>query len=337
MLGYSFATYSILNLLLVFLGVRNGVADRQYLKTAGDGLLFGLFGLRVARLPLPIGGAINGAGLPVAVGVAFGIVLAVYARKRAVRHFAAVIGSGSLLCVMLTDSRGGMFAAVIAAVIVIALPRRLLEGTRWLALAAPVFPLVLTAVTIALGGSAWLVSISRSADANTGALSGRPLIWAMVASSFAHFETIHLVGYGALGQIASRVGDKYASVFERDYESANTNGAHNVVLQAMLDVGYLGAAIQLLLLFALLKYLARAVEQSRSEQYSWDAAALVCAIYIIFAGMTGEAISFTTPVTLTAFLALNIHALFSPPVDLERVPTRRRTQARPLVSSDVLR
>lgn len=316
MLAWSLSVYSLLNILLIVLGVRNSLADRQYLTNAGDGLLFGILGLRVSRLPLPIGGAINGAGLPVAIGVAIGIVIAVYAKERRVRRFAMLVGVSSFLCVMITDSRGGAFAALIAASIIIVMPRSRLVAARWLAIAAPVFPLALTAATVALGGSAWLMALSRSADANSGALSGRPLIWAVVAAHFSRFEPVHLIGYGALGQIASRVGDKYASVFERDYESANTNGAHNIVLQALLDVGYVGALIQILLLFVVIQALGRRVAKSSGKQFSWDAAALVGAIYIIFAGMTGEAVSFTTPVTLTAFLALNIHVLFSPGIEI---------------------
>jgi hypothetical protein len=100
----------------------------------------------------------------------------------------------------------------------------------------------------------------------------------------------------------------YSAVFASSYATSVGAGAHNTLLQAVLDVGYFGALLQLLLLWHLLSAFGR-VRARPAGSDPWVTVGLSATVALIFIGLTGETLSIVTPNTLVLFLALNIHCL----------------------------
>ena len=303
----AFLLYAGVNLLLYLAGVQNDALNAQYLAAREPGLMFRLLGLDVTRVPLPLSGGINTAGLQVASGLALGAGLVRVGVDRGTRRWALVLAVSSLLCILIADSRGGMLGALAGAGAVFA-PRALKRQAKWLAWAVPALPLLLIFVLGALSNEPWLGGLSRAGASSVGALSGRPLIWGSILVFLSTFQPVQLVGYGAMGQIGSGVSARYAVLFATDYASPLDAGAHNSILQAILDVGYIGAAIQLLLYWRLLRHFARVGEEP-SPLGRWGTIGLGAAVSLLFLGLTGETVSITAPNTLILFLALNVHCL----------------------------
>ncbi|HXC78129.1 MAG TPA: hypothetical protein VNU19_13875, partial [Candidatus Acidoferrum sp.] len=76
---------------------------------------------------------------------------------------------------------------------------------------------------------------------------GRSTIWSIVAQFLSHPHAEDLIGYGAYGQVRSGVGYQYAYLFSYKAHPEFTS-VHNIALQTILDVGYIGLALFLLFL-----------------------------------------------------------------------------------------
>lgn len=100
----------------------------------------------------------------------------------------------------------------------------------------------------------------------------------------------------------------YAAVFASSYATSVGAGAHNTLLQSVLDVGYVGALLQLVLLWQLLSAFGRTRTDSPGTG-PWASVGLSATMALIFIGLTGETLSIVTPNTLVLFLALNIHRI----------------------------
>jgi O-antigen ligase len=302
------AIYAGTNLLLIALGVQNTVLNAQYLGGFSDGSMLAALGIHITRTALPISGGMNSSGLQVACGVAIGAALLSGMRTPHWRLLGATTLAATVIALLLSDSRGGALGAVAGSVVVLA-PAYARRQSRWLAVILPILAALLLAVVAAFQTSSWMLTFQRGgADSAAGGLTGRPFIWGTIVLFLLSFSSDHLIGYGALGQIGSGVGQRYAALFEGGYASPMTNGAHNTVLQAVIDVGYIGAFLQVLLFWYVLNHFGR--ESTRpGGSGSWGMVGLASAITLVFLGVTGETLSSVTPNTLVIFLALNIHCL----------------------------
>ncbi len=188
------------------------------------------------RVQLPLTGGVNAMGATAAVGI---IVAGVMVRqtKGWVRIGHLSLGLACLVSAVLTDSRTAVLFAIFLLILALVTPR--LKGAKGFALLLPLSPLITVAALGAFANSQLSQSLSRNGnDFATG--TGRSFIWqAIWENTLSKVDPIHLIGYGANGQVTSGASPYYAFVFGNQ---EGTFTAHDVYLQMVLDIGYVGLA-----------------------------------------------------------------------------------------------
>ena len=211
----------------------------------GPAQLLGLIGIHTTRANLPLSPGLNGAGEAAALALVICAVLAYRSqgRLRWVSLLGAVVGFTSVL---LTDSRGPLAYALLALIMLALLPRAAKRVVAVVPLLLPIWPAIILFVAGHLG------SLSESLSRNPGrgsfeTATGRSTIWSIVARFLSHTHAEDLIGYGAYGQVRSGVGYQYAYLFNYTTHP-EFNSVHNIALQTILDMGYIGLALFLLFL-----------------------------------------------------------------------------------------
>lgn len=301
----SLSAHLVINVMLVAFGIRNGVLDAQVISPPEEGVLLRLIGIPWTRIALPLG--MGTGGIQVAVGIAAGFALYWVKEWSQARIAAVLLMGGALFCVLVTDSRGGMLAAILALGIAM-LPPWGLRRSPWLPLIVVVLPALLLIGLAALGDGGSLESVSREGEASVGILSGRPLIWGAIATFLLEWHPQMLVGWGAVGQIASGVNPRYAFLFSGSYASTDSIGAHNSILQGILEVGVLGTVLILLLAGAALRaFSARA--GTAGPLAAWARVGIACVSCVLLLGMTDSTLSINTFITLVLFMGATLEAM----------------------------
>jgi len=297
--------YVVVNVILLLLGVANDVLRQQVIAAPEAAVMLQALGVKFTRTVLPLGSATG--GIQVATGFAIGVALLRTDVSAGWRALAILLLLGSVWCVLATDSRGGMLAGVVGAVAVL-LPSAARQQLRWLAPLVVLLPAALILGVGALSNGSMLEGVSRAGESSVGALSGRPLIWGTILVFLLSFNPRHLFGYGAVGQIASGVNAQYAFLFSTSYANTDSIGAHNTVLQAVLELGYVGAGV---MLFAAWLSLRRCAELSKEpgEASVWGFVGLAIGVSVLVLGTTDATVSMGTPNTLVMFMALNLHCI----------------------------
>jgi len=302
----SLGVYAMVNVILLALDVENGVLRLQVIAVPEPAVMLRLLGVEFTRAVLPLGNSTG--GIQVASGLAIGAALLRAGTTPGWRLWAFVLIAASILCVLATDSRGGMLAGVVGAWVVW-LPSVARRRLRWFAPAVIVLPAALIVGVTALSGGSILSEVSRAGESSVGALSGRPLIWGAILLFLLSFNVIHLIGYGALGQLASGVNASYAFLFSTSYANTDSIGAHNTVLQTILELGYFGTAFALTAMWFSLK---RCAELSDDRVHrTWGLVGLAMGVSILVLGVTDSTLSMGTPNTLVMFMAVNLHCIIA--------------------------
>lgn len=218
--------------------------------------------------------------------------------SRSINNFAVVACAGLATCIVVLRTRLtpqalglGLFLGCAAASLVsdARLPLLIGLGTgvvmsmmrwshagRWLLVGALTLPFViLPAARLASGV---LGSVSRSST-DVVTLNNRSLIWSRTTSEVLSPSVDHLLGYGAGGQRTSGVSATYAYFF-RDAPDPLGTHAHSFVLQTILEIGYLGLAVVLLLLALVVTRIQRIV---RLEVAGTGARSLLAGLLVVIA------------------------------------------------------
>ena len=233
-------SYLLANLVLHAVGVEH--LETIYRKAFPASML-GLLGLRTSAVLFPMASGINAFGTVAGAAATMSGVL--LARRYGDRRVSLLAAGGvilSLLAVILTDARASLMWSLASVVAVAwAWPRRTarLQATLLLPL---LVPLLLVGVFRAVPSGWW--EDGWAALRPLLSISNRDIIWGAVLDELRDFRPIHLVGFGAFGQLTSGVSSAYAGLFS-GYVHAGLAGAHNAVLQEILEIGYLGLGIVL--------------------------------------------------------------------------------------------
>jgi len=141
-------------------------------------------------------------------------------------------------------------------------------------------------------------------SSSSGALTNRTIIWKFVVNDLEKFKIIHLVGYGFRGQIISEISRNYACLFS-SYTNSIYSPSHNFWLQLILDIGYFGVIITIVLLVYLILKLTRLFVIERDYGYF---AFLNILIYLISVGSLESSISpdWHSTFILLIFIAVSI-------------------------------
>jgi O-antigen ligase len=225
-------------------------------KNNGASQMLGFFGVHATRANLPLNPGLNGAGAMGALALVITIMLTYHGRGR-LRQISIAGVLASLATILLVDSRGPLIFAVISLVLVAILPRAARRGMVVLPLILPIAPAIILFALGKLGGLA--PSLSRS-QGDFITATGRQAVWATVTRFLSHPHVQDLVGYGAYGQVKSGVGSQYAYIFPYSLYPWLSN-THNIALQIILDMGYLGFVVFLIFLMVAVNS-ARRTDQS---------------------------------------------------------------------------
>jgi hypothetical protein len=130
--------------------------------------------------------------------------------------------------------------SLLTVVLIAGVGDRRAAGMRWLATLPILFPLILLGGLAIIPADWW--EAAGGAARQLVSLSNREAIWRAVLGELRAFQPVHLVGFGAYGQVASGLSAAYAPYFSA-YVYASLASAHNAFLQTVLEIGYLGAGI----------------------------------------------------------------------------------------------
>ena len=246
------------------------------LVAGGKDELAGKLGIQATRVVFPLALGVNNFGAIAAAGFGAAVVLAV--RRRSSRRIPLLAAAVCLYGVLATDSRGP-FLLAIAAVLLFVMLRRV--RTSGIALILPVSPVIVLSVLGFLAGSSHAGILSRH-NGDVVTANNRVFIWHTAIDFIKTLNGKLFVGYGANGQIASHVSDGYAYLFNGTPDpTAYTT--HNIALQTVLDSGYIGLLVFVVLVIAAIRALEKAV---RNAVHSAAAPVLALLLVIVLSGFT---------------------------------------------------
>ncbi len=242
---FSPVCFVALNLGLYIVGFRFPVTQSEPRGNNGSSQLLGLIGVHANRVNLPLNPGVNGGGE--IAGLAFVICVVLAYRSRSKLRRVGIVGAFvSLVTVFLADSRGALIFALLALALVAVLPRWTRRVVVVVPALLPIAPAIILFVLRQL--SSFSASLSRS-QGDFVTATGRQAVWSGVLGFLGHPHVQDLIGYGAYGQARSGVGFQYSYVFP-DVLNPQFESAHNIALQTILDMGYLGLAVFLVFLMA---------------------------------------------------------------------------------------
>ena len=299
--------YVIFNLVLFSIGLRGDYAPYGGIGDGlGQGLMLTWFGLETPRALLPMAAGFNAFGSVAGATFVGGIGL-ILTRSSKVRVMGGVFAMAGLIALLLTDSRGGLLAALLSAVIVVVTPKSWLSRWRWFVLAAPALPLLLLSGLRLAAQLPGAEAFARESG-NLETVSGRTPVWRVTVDHLQFFDPIHLIGYGYEGHQASGISQEYAQYFA-SYANPTIYGPHNLLLQTVIDTGYLGAVAYLGVMYLTLRRLGKLAS---FREGSGARASFGILIYLLLLG-TIERVPTVYSVELFAvFTFIVVFALFTP-------------------------
>jgi hypothetical protein len=277
--------YVLANMLLHLAGVQPPGTGTVSNAAHTPSSLLSLIGVSALRTQFPMGTGINAFGVIAAVGLA-GSTIVAWQSRGPPRLLAATCVVGCVYCSAYSDTRTAVFGAV-AVLATFALFRRL-KAVRLLAVVVPLSPFAVTALVTALASAGVGGYLSRTGnDFSTG--TNRFYIWKGALKVLHHFQVEQVIGWGKSGQIPSGASLNYAYIFRNEPDPAVVP-AHNFMIQTVLDTGYLGLALTVVLIALTITRLEQA---RRAEPGSPVSAILAMMLVVVISGLT-EALPTTT-------------------------------------------
>jgi len=287
------AVYVAINVLLNLGKVHVGATAGEPTSVINAGTpaqLLGLVGIHSSRVLFPLANGINNFGDIAGVALAISTILAVKTRGRQ-RKVSLLLLAASAYGLLATDARGALVFSVAAVILVLLFGHR--RSLTWLPLIMPFTTFITTFLLKSIANTPLVSIFSRSGDDLITA-TNRTTIWEGVSQVLSHPAINQLYGWGIGGQISSGASVHYDFLF---FGAARPDQytAHNFALQTILDVGYVG-----LIVFVLVFLLAaRRLQKMLVGHGSPVARALLGSlVFLIFAGATDGAPSIYTPETL---------------------------------------
>lgn len=228
------AVFLAVNVGLYFLGilpVGEYTADAEQPAT-----MLGLLGLESNRVLFPLANGVTGIGPIAAMALGLSATLALRGEQRKLALVAALL---ALYVILAIDSRGALLFGLLAFTLVAVAPRGRKHRLGWVAIALPALPVVLVLVLTGVAESDVGTELDRGGIANLNTATGRTVVWEEVIDVFDRPSADHLFGYGQSGQIVSGASVGYAYLVT-DSPEPLAHTAHSVILQTLLDLGWVG-------------------------------------------------------------------------------------------------
>jgi len=245
-LSYGLCAFVLAN----FAGHFLGVVANSGLEEAGPNKMLSWVGITKERIVFPFSGGLNNFGIMACMCFVAWALQFSAARTLVKKLFALGLAGVGLCGVVLTDTRGMFLVAALAISLSVAGSR--FAGVRnrlkWLPYALPLVPLILIGMieSISYLGLADLFQREGQFALRLGLASGRDVIWKAVLHTFTSFDPIQIIGYGTYGQITSGASKEFSWVFLQ-IGGLTAASVHNATLQVLVDVGYVGLIVWIIL------------------------------------------------------------------------------------------
>jgi len=283
--------------------------------------LASLLGIQATRVNFPIALGVYNLGTIAAAGFGAAIVLAMRS-QRASRRMPIVAAAVCLFGVIATDTRGPLFFAL-GAIVLFGFWRRV-RTSGAVGVFLPLSPLITLTVLGLVAGSGYGNFLSRQ-DGDVATADNRLFIWHTVFNFLRHPTFLQFVGYGANGQETSHVSDGYAYLFGNSSVDPTVYTTHNIALQTILDSGYLGLIIFVLLVIAGIRCLEHAIRGARG---SLTGAVLALFLILVLSGSLEAAPSYLFLDTFVLFAITLAAAAGSLPLQSEKTIHHNRVRRR---------
>jgi hypothetical protein len=264
---YSLGLFVNVNMLLLVFGVTP--KNEIYLISYPSQML-SIFGLERNRVLFPMSIGINSYGTLVGATLVGSFLLFKFVKTKFEKIYLTFVVLICLCSILFTDSRGALVFSIFS-IFSMLLPKNIFKFVLWVPFLLSVFIVLIFVIKpdflteplsvfnreppdqIASQTNLKNTCSSFSQKPN-GVLSNRPIIWGTGISELKSIRFIHLIGFGARGQVISGVSEKYSCLFV-NFSKSNIAGLHNIWLQSIFEIGYLGLAITVIVLFHSLKLL----------------------------------------------------------------------------------
>lgn len=295
------AVFVAVNVVLAALGfVSEQSASFAY---PGDATILSAIGIRGVRQLFPLAFGFGDFGVAAGLGLVGSLMLLRGATTMKAR---AVLGGSTLLCLyglLAVDTRGTMVAALAAVVLVVVFARNVGRPLSLVAAAIPVGPILVILAIGAFANSEVVSTVSRGGDIPTA--TGRILAWEVIVDHLGEHSVQDLVGYGAFGPSNAGVSERY-EFFLPPETSAHFGTAHSFGLQMVLDVGYLGLLLVVLLVAGTIGRLAAVVRATGSKA---SEAMLAMMLLLVVAGFTDTTPTIYSPQAFAVWIMIILATL----------------------------
>jgi len=269
--------YLLLNIILFAVGFENPVSSKAITEEAS---LLKYFGVKVERVLYPL---YPGEGR-VGIGVLAGVLLTYYSAKSIKCKYKfnlLFLSIVPLWIILATDSRGALVSSLLSSGVYYVAHKYKLTFIRFASIAMPFLPLLLMFISLQAFQSGLNAEIAREGSADIS--SGRIIIWSIALMELIDFRPIHIIGFGSYGQAISGVSYDYMNMFS-SWVSENPElfSLHNLAVQMVFDIGYIGLIVFIFLYYRLLTITIYSVDPKINILSS-------ILIFIILAGVTDTA------------------------------------------------
>ena len=237
--------FSAVNFALLALGVQSAALGGNVRSMVGSGdlsaIFQSIFNVDISALNFPLGRGYNAIGSVFGALIAAAFPFAISNKQTPFIWSLAIFGvvSGTIACISV-DAKGAIACGLLFGLAVSISPKILLQFAPLAVIALPVVPFVVFILVEVFGLPAVLNMLGIKESFIAG-LDQRAIIWGGILAFLRHFSPMHLIGYGANGQVASGVVYTYnALILDIDPQYMT---AHNYWLQTVLDMGYFGVVV----------------------------------------------------------------------------------------------
>lgn len=265
-----FLIFAILNLVLFFLDIKN---ENKF--AYGNSVTLQSLGVYFERVSFYLVSGINSYGAVVGMFLSIMLTYLLLIRRYWLSYFSCFI---FLLILLFTDTRAALFFSVLSFLITFLFYKEIIKikYSKWLIYIMIVGPFLLI-LTLGMFGSE-SVLLRDGEDFQSG--NSRLLIWIISLNDLAQFKWIHLFGYGEIGIQFSSSLNEFSKLLNT--EDLYLLHPHNALIVSIVDNGYIGALIFIILMYSTLK----------KNEIGWkyhnkiQILILVFFIYNIFIGIT---------------------------------------------------
>lgn len=238
---------AVVNVFGYFFGLTAPVPDdmpNSFSKHEHTSVIASLLGFDLARTGFFLTGHPNGFAILVGWGIVMGVLMLVIGNYEGWQKKFIYLAVGTqFFALLILDSRGTLASALVCILGAIVLSKsRLVPILRLVVLVVPLVSLSVTTILQAIEESGAVDDLSRGkGDFSSG--NGRTIFWKYCVEELSDFQPEQVFGYGQNGHLTSGVAFKY------EYYLGYPAYTHNFIYQTIFDMGYIGLASLLILMF----------------------------------------------------------------------------------------